>query len=68
MELERQEAQLALPVDIHEGIFRNALEDPRFQAWRQKHRCWQLHISGGPGSGKVRRFGPRVLRQMNILL
>ncbi|KAH7064283.1 heterokaryon incompatibility protein-domain-containing protein [Paraphoma chrysanthemicola] len=53
MDFRRQEAKLALPVDIREGIFRNILQDPRFQAWSQRHRHWQLHISGGPGSGKT---------------
>jgi hypothetical protein len=53
MERETKEDGLRLPVDLHVEMFRNTLQDPRVQAWRQKHRNWQLHISGGPGSGKV---------------
>jgi hypothetical protein len=44
---------LALPVDIRAEIFRNVLQDSRFKAWKDFHRQWQLHISAGPGSGKV---------------
>ena len=53
MEYEEQAEQPALPIDIQTSIFHNLLEDSRFQAWKDIHRHWQLHISGGPGSGKV---------------
>ncbi|KAH3965972.1 hypothetical protein HBI16_147860 [Parastagonospora nodorum] len=53
MERDRETAQLALPVDVHVEIFLNVLQDPRFQAWKQTNRRWQLHIGGGPGSGKT---------------
>jgi hypothetical protein len=53
MEWERQDEPFALPVDIHEGLFRTPFHDARYQAWTQTDRCWQLHISGGPESGKT---------------
>jgi hypothetical protein len=46
-------SQLAIPIDIHANIHGNLLQDPRFLAWKQTNRRWQLHVSGGPGSGKV---------------
>lgn len=53
MEWKRQDEPFSIPVDIHEGLFRNTFQDARYQAWTQTDRCWQLYISGGPGSGKV---------------
>lgn len=57
MERKDQEQQLALPIDVREQLFRNVLQDSRFQAWMQTCRRWQLHIDGGPGNGKVSQLG-----------
>ncbi|KZM24591.1 hypothetical protein ST47_g4332 [Ascochyta rabiei] len=48
-----QEEQLELPIDFHAGLYCDLLDDIRFRAWKQIRRRWQLHINGGPGSGKT---------------
>lgn len=53
MQPESHHESHALQFGVRADIFRNILKDSRLQAWEQPQRRWQLHISGGPGSGKV---------------
>jgi hypothetical protein len=44
---------IALPLDICPGVFGDIVEEQPFKSWLDGTRPWQLHIVGGPGSGKV---------------
>jgi hypothetical protein len=42
-----------LPPDIDRGLFDSFFHRSAFIDWQKADRPWQLHLSGGPGCGKV---------------
>lgn len=55
---------MPIALDVYEKLFDRFLTCELFDSWLHHKECWQLHVVGGPGSGKVTSI--RYLRMLLI--